>query len=186
MEVERVYYVEYCPECGQRACVTQAVDYGDGARVCPDAVDGATKCLSTTCCHGCECDRDDNCGNGCGCDCHNYRLMLRLRDDEEVIDLTLDDDMVAATPSTTQVARSVVQVNPPTAPPRRKNGKCSCAACTHRIRVREHDVDGVTVSNRPRDCLKFAKPGRTVITTYYNNEDGRNRRLDEFFVAKRQ
>ncbi len=181
MDVEHVYYSEFCPQCEARACVTQSVGYSDW-RVCPDAAQGDDKCRAIGCCHGCQCQRDDECGAACRCDCHQRSLMLRLREDDavEVIDLTAEPEPVNAARIKPGERIRVVRFAPTV------RGRCQCAACRNpAFRLHEHDVDGVTYSNRPRSCAHFARRNKQMVSTHYDNEDGRNRRLDEFFAARK-
>lgn len=176
MERERVYYAEYCPRCGQRACVTQAVDYSD-MRVCVEALPGRDKCLEVGCCHGCQCQVNQDCidddGTACGCDCHRPSLLMRLRED------VVTEEM--------EVIRPVIRkptIRPAT-PITVTATTCRCDVCLGRVPLREYMAHGVLVSNRPRSCPRFAHGTRDVVSTSYNNEDGRNRRLEEFFPVRR-
>lgn len=188
MERERVYYSEYCPQCRQRACLTQAVDFCD-LRVCVDAVRG-DKCWQIGCCHGCQCQMDQECAEEeCDCDCHRNSLLIRLREDGE------PQQMEVIPSGILEVIDLTSSPDPPTPrahsrPPVRKtattitNGPCQCEVCLGRVPLREYTANGVIVSNRPRYCPRFAHGERDVVSTCYNNEDGRNRRLEEFFTRK--
>ena len=140
-----VYYAEFCPDCGARACVTQHVDY-DESRFprCIEAPEDQWLCHTIGCCHGCECDRK-LCPSRCDCDCHHCEVVL-----------------------------------PPVARP--QPAVCACYACVNKLPCPVQTLScGQRVTRRPRDCLRFASLGPDVFSTHYNNEDGRNHRLDTYF-----
>ncbi len=154
-ESQHVYYAAQCPECLQRACVTQAVDYEADSeaarRVCPDALDGEIKCRGP-CCHGCECVQTAEClETECDCDCHCTELRIFGAE-------AMDED-----------------------------DRCRCHVCRHGIApIVEYQTgydggEGHWVSNRPRECRHFLEPGPNVISTFYDNSDRRNHRLERFF-----
>ncbi len=167
------YHNARCPVCGQRACLTQTTVYDSDPTmqanvVCPNAPEGHIKCTQT-CCHGCQCaqyadcDRDgpmDTSGGQCQCDCHVGLLRL--------------------------VTVEVIEIDPVV--------QCACGMCRPHYNTSvvpaptiEYSAgydggEGLWISNRPRHCLHFPVNGRTpTISTYFDNSDGSNHRLDDFF-----
>jgi hypothetical protein len=169
-----VYYQDQCPECHQRACQTQTTEYSKSKKsqqFCPDAPDGAMKCLQT-CCHGCECLVNDDCRHGlqaqqqCYCDCHRGPSTLRIHSD---------------TFGTVFMDTATVTEQSPE--------KCQCNVCLHKAVVSmeyhgdgDDDSKGYWITNRPRHCLHF--DDSTMVSTYYDNSDGRNHRLDDYFMRR--
>ena len=172
--VSRFEYLKaYCPQCGRRACLTQTLDYADSeaARsVCPNAAEGQLQCTGP-CCHGCECFQAGDCDEfpetKCRCDCH----LTRLRQPVVFLDLVAEEEAAA---------------------------RCLCAMCLGgavREPVLEYwpgydGTEGHWVSNRPRDCRHFGRDvtaaatttgSQPIISTFYDNSDGRNHRLDRYF-----
>lgn len=155
MEQKHLYLLAVCPECKQRACLTQTVDYATSkvaCIVCPDALQDQIKCLQS-CCHGCECSQNAEClDTECECDCHLVELEV-IKVDQE---MEIDD-------------------------------RCSCYVCIHNAPIYEEyqpgydGGEGYWISNRPRECRHFWKRGHNIISTYYDNDDGRNHRLERFF-----
>jgi hypothetical protein len=71
--------------------------------------------------------------------------------------------------------------------PRPSATACTCYACVNRLDCPVKTLPtGQRVTRRPRDCQRFASLGPGVFSTHYNNEDGRNRRLDSYFVKQPQ
>jgi hypothetical protein len=159
-----VYWQAKCPTCGKRACVTQRVEYNksyEACIVCPNAGEGQTKC-PLECCHGCECVSDcaDYLEGLCPCDCH--LKVLRLH----VVTIDLVDE---------------------------EEERCRCGLCRNSSHVPTLDYcpgyngsEGHWISNRPPECRHFldgVPHGQRPISTYYDNSDGRNYRLDQFFIV---
>lgn len=159
MEQKHLYLSVVCPQCHQRACLTQSVDYADSMaarRVCPDAPADQMQCHQP-CCHGCECTQNADCTEAeCECDCHLVELVVSTTTSQPQSEMEIED-------------------------------RCSCHVCHYYVPVSLEYVEGYDgteghwITNRPRECRHFWKPGHNVISTYYDNEDGRNHCLEHFF-----
>lgn len=166
-EQQRLYINEYCAQCGARACLTELEAFWlhSAQPVCPEASPGQLHCAGP-CCHGCACVQRGQCGREegeeCDCDCHLERLPL---------------------------IRDPLPVSSSDASPER----CPCSVCRlgltptlEHVPCDEGDSEGYWVSNRPRECWHFEgrrNDGRSVISSCYDNADGRNRRLDNYFYT---
>lgn len=172
-----VYHEAKCPDCGHRACLMQTTAHVANriVQICPYAPNGLEKCLRVGCCHGCECLKSGDCDYGaggvvgrCQCDCH--MPLLRLRQSRDVIELDDDDRCVCPV---CQPGCSVYAAMPLSVEYRANNGDDNDAG-----------GDGYWVSNRPRECRHFqqyAASGVPTISTYFDNRDGSNHRLERFF-----
>lgn len=59
---------------------------------------------------------------------------------------------------------------------------CLCYACANRLDCPVQPLaNGYRVTRRPRHCALFAALGPNVVSSHYNNEDGRNARLEHYF-----
>ena len=197
------YHREFCPDCNSRACVTQHVDY-DECRV-PRCANEATAddefhCKRVGCCHGCACDRACDCFDECDCDCHHCEVIIppQTLARSPPPKPTYQEQLVAAknkerwwektpiyTPSgdsktkRRRKAAATMSLSPRLSP------VCHCHACVNRLDCPVTTLSsGQRVTRRPRECLRFAALGDDVFSTHYNNDDGRNRLLDQYFMSK--
>jgi hypothetical protein len=157
-----VYYVERCTHCDSRACITTREDYPTlecANRICDQAEEGESHCLGP-CCHGCQCVQDQECvPEECRCDCHCEHICL------------LTDPLP---PADDDECEPVIV-----------NG-CTCSHCinyrpVYVEKMAEEEEEDVWVSNRPTHCVHFNEPGKTIISTYYDNSDGTNMCIDDYF-----
>lgn len=184
------YYCEFCPECQARACVTQLVDYDECSvpRCTNTEKEEEFHCRQIGCCHGCACDRDD-CTFDCECDCHHCEVVLpELLPNKKLHTSRQQHAWWKYThplPLTTTIQSAGKKKRD-----RRRSASsgsvCFCHACLNGMDCPVTILSsGLRVTRRPKECLHFAALGKDVFSIHYANEDGRNRRLDQYFVTEK-
>ncbi len=158
-----IYYHERCAHCNQRACITEREDYLTLAcahRVCERTESpGRDHCLDV-CCHGCECTQADTCEDWptgqCPCDCHCEPLYL------------VNDPLPVESEEEEEEGMD-----------------CHCTHCARAMPLYEDFVQSADVwtSNRPRHCKHF---DAASVSTYFDNADGSNTRIETYFTLYTQ
>jgi len=166
--MQPTYLAEICPQCGARACRAQkiAID-ANWIRICPDALVEDVHCGEMGCCHGCDCYEVCPIEYGgpeedCDCDCHLERLRLAT------------DPVSSDSEESMEVVVVVATEKPP---------ECQCVPCRNlqELDIWYHSGESESfVVNRPRDCLRFIALGTDAVSSYYDNSDGRNHRIDDY------